>query len=414
MPGNRVLIVDDAFELGRLLQAALGTLDPDLRVTVVPSAEEAKTEATRHTVDLLVTDIHLPGVSGLELARWMRTNHKESKIIVITGLQDLTMRQRSLDAGANYFFRKPLSMPDFLEVVRQLMETVKPKLPPPPVAETLPNPQTDRIGEALVALHRALGAYAVALLDDQGHILARDGEFSGRDLDAGLFPALMNTLTAGEKVSRFLGIKTPEAVFTFKGRVFELVISPLGGAFALLVVQKSGRSTIRLAIAVEEVLNASRDLEYILADMGLSLRPQPINLETGSVITEKEQAPASIPASPDVEKTRRKPPAVLTTKPFPVTELEPQPSSPLVSVAPFAEVPPVVKPTEPKSQEKELESLLESLRNANLKSEEVDDFWEPAADQEGTSQVLLKDKLTYEQARQMGLAPGAAELLSGP
>ncbi len=64
---KRVLIVDDAIDLGRLLQDAVKTAHPEVPILVVPSAEEALLEFSRLTVDLLITDIRLPGMSGLEL-----------------------------------------------------------------------------------------------------------------------------------------------------------------------------------------------------------------------------------------------------------------------------------------------------------------------------------------------------------
>jgi CheY-like chemotaxis protein len=54
---KHVLIVDDALDLGRLLQSALATLDIKVKTVVVPSAEEAILEAAHHPIDLLVTDI---------------------------------------------------------------------------------------------------------------------------------------------------------------------------------------------------------------------------------------------------------------------------------------------------------------------------------------------------------------------
>jgi CheY-like chemotaxis protein len=69
---KRVLIVDDALELGRFLQAALKTLRPPVESVLVPSAEEAILESSQTAPDLLVADIRLPGISGLELVRKIR------------------------------------------------------------------------------------------------------------------------------------------------------------------------------------------------------------------------------------------------------------------------------------------------------------------------------------------------------
>jgi CheY-like chemotaxis protein len=410
MAAKRVLIVDDALELGRLLQAALATLDPGLQVIVVPSAEEAQLEASRRPVDLVVTDIRLPGISGLELTRRLRAHNKGTRIIQITGLNDPTMRQQSMDTGADYFFKKPLSMPEFLGAAEQVLGMTKVEPPPIPVVEPLPWPQTDRIAEALAATRRAIAAYAVALLDDHGHILVQDGDLSERDLDPGLLPALVNTLNAGEKVSRYLGIKAPESTFTFKGRAFELVVSPLGGAFAVLLMLKTGHSSIRLAIAVDEVLNARKEIEHILVDMGVAVHPQPAGRVTGSLNPEKAPrrvtgslnpekphgagAPAAAPAASSAPSSETVPPG----SPVQDTSHSERPSQPENSVDPKAEA--------------DLEALLGSLDKAKLKSEEINAFWDEAEKGEAASRLVLPDKLSYEQARQLGLAPEAGKTSS--
>lgn len=83
---KRVLIVDDAIDLGRMLQDALKVMHPEIPITVVPSAEEALLELTRFSFDLLVTDLRLPGMNGLELIRKIRVRQPNIKVILMTAL----------------------------------------------------------------------------------------------------------------------------------------------------------------------------------------------------------------------------------------------------------------------------------------------------------------------------------------
>ncbi len=84
---KRVLIVDDAIDLARLLQDAIKTVHPDIPISVVPSAEEALLESTRFTIDVLVTDLRLPGMTGLDLMRKIRVRQPNVKVILMTGLR---------------------------------------------------------------------------------------------------------------------------------------------------------------------------------------------------------------------------------------------------------------------------------------------------------------------------------------
>ena len=88
-----------------------------------------------------------------------------------------------------------------------------------------------------------------------------------RDLDLGLLPALVATLGSNEKIAWNLVTKALESVFAFKLRTFDLVSSPLGGAFAFQVRLKACCALARLAIAENEVINVHKVIEHILADM---------------------------------------------------------------------------------------------------------------------------------------------------
>ena len=67
MAAHRILIVDDQHEVRRMLSTSLRTLGPEIEVVDVPSGEEALLVASRRPVDLLISDVRLPGLSGLEL-----------------------------------------------------------------------------------------------------------------------------------------------------------------------------------------------------------------------------------------------------------------------------------------------------------------------------------------------------------
>ena len=72
------------------------------------------------------------------------------------------MRQQAIDAGADFFFKKPVSMPDFLAAVQQLLGMGQEQPGPPPVSELVAaQPQTNRISETLSAARRSLAASAV-------------------------------------------------------------------------------------------------------------------------------------------------------------------------------------------------------------------------------------------------------------
>src|SRR5512146_334878 len=119
---KRILIVDDALELGRLLQTVFLTVDPTLSIQVVPSAEEALLESTRKPLDLLVSDIRLPGMTGFDLVKKIRARHPDIKVIFISGLTEPNVAERAREMRAEGFFRKPLDMTSFLNTARRCLD----------------------------------------------------------------------------------------------------------------------------------------------------------------------------------------------------------------------------------------------------------------------------------------------------
>ena len=117
----RVLIVDDHQEIRTVLRATLETLDLDLDLLDVPSGEEAIVEVVGTGIDLLIADVGLPGLSGLELYRKLKATYPDMQVIIITGMDDEEIHQEIADLDAEAFFLKPLKMPEFLNAVRLTM-----------------------------------------------------------------------------------------------------------------------------------------------------------------------------------------------------------------------------------------------------------------------------------------------------
>ena len=117
MESYHVLIVDDQKDIRRVLAGGLQTLGHSLKVTEVPSAEEAILMAPRQQFDLIVTDVRLPGISGLDMVKRLRKFNPNIKIILLTGASDFQTSKQVEEAGNIAYFYKPIEMSDFLDAV---------------------------------------------------------------------------------------------------------------------------------------------------------------------------------------------------------------------------------------------------------------------------------------------------------
>jgi FixJ family two-component response regulator len=116
-----VAIVDDD-ELMRT--ALLGLLkSAGLPAQAFPSAEEYLKSGLQRDTACLITDIRMPGMSGLELQAQLVADHCRIPTIFITAHGDAKMRMRAMRAGAVEFLAKPFDDEALLETVRAALET---------------------------------------------------------------------------------------------------------------------------------------------------------------------------------------------------------------------------------------------------------------------------------------------------
>jgi DNA-binding NarL/FixJ family response regulator len=113
-----VLIVDDHRAFGEALAVALDKED-DLEVVVVAvDGESAAEEAEARQPDVVLVDLQMPGIDGLETSRRIRAVSKETAVVVLTGSDDELALGRAIQAGAHGFLRKTAAVQDLAQAVR--------------------------------------------------------------------------------------------------------------------------------------------------------------------------------------------------------------------------------------------------------------------------------------------------------
>lgn len=119
----RVAIVEDEMLVRLGLRMCLES-SPDIYVAgAFASAEEAETGQDKAPVDVLLTDIRLPGNSGLELMRRLRKKYPQMLFVVLSCYDDFTYAQRAMEYGASrYILKHEL---DEKELPRILLELVQ-------------------------------------------------------------------------------------------------------------------------------------------------------------------------------------------------------------------------------------------------------------------------------------------------
>ncbi len=348
-----ILLVDDQRDILRLLHAALNTIGHELDVIEAPSGEEALLEASRRQVDLLVADYLLPGMNGIELVHKIRARHPQVKVILVTGMSSRKARDEMLNAGALAMFDKPIPLADFLDAVERSLGLVRTIFPPENADKAAP--QQNRLSDLLTNFRQDVRAQAVFLLSDRGLVLARAGDLYDSSMEVSLLSALMAIFNAGLKVSKFIHQERVENYHVFNGGDQDLLFIPVNPSYALLLAGKELADRERVIDTVQSMLALRDQVDKALNKLGV----------TGPLSSPEAEA-----ASPNIPQKKGK------------AKVEEAPSSP------------------------ELEALLKQAGKKKMKTDEMDAFWDQAAEKHGNAPTN-PDVISYEKALQLGLViPG--------
>ncbi|MDQ2104222.1 response regulator [Azospirillum isscasi] len=112
----RVLVVDDEPPIRRFLRTTLSAQGYD--IAEAEDGAKALEEVRRRPPDLLVLDLGLPGVGGLEVIRRLRGDGVATPIIVLSSRADEAGKVEALDLGADDYVTKPFGMDELLARIR--------------------------------------------------------------------------------------------------------------------------------------------------------------------------------------------------------------------------------------------------------------------------------------------------------
>ena len=120
-PQANILFVDDEQRLHNLFSRLFSR--HGMQVTSCSDAVQALTELKKKNYDLVVTDFLMPNMDGLELLSYIRKEHEETRVIMITGQPNVQHAVRSMQSGAIDYIPKPFSTTELVERVQKCLKT---------------------------------------------------------------------------------------------------------------------------------------------------------------------------------------------------------------------------------------------------------------------------------------------------
>ncbi len=125
MQGYHVLIVDDEPHVLEGLKTMIDWEELECsKLYFCESSEEAKKILNNNTIDLLITDIRLPGESGLDLIESLKSQYESMKLVVMSGYRDFKYVKRAMNIGVDGYLIKPVFQEDAFDVLRPIIQAL--------------------------------------------------------------------------------------------------------------------------------------------------------------------------------------------------------------------------------------------------------------------------------------------------
>lgn len=118
---HKILIVDDSASMRQLVAFTLK--DNGYDVVEASDGADAVTTSEKHKVDMVVTDLNMPNMDGIELIRTLRgrANYKFTPIVMLTTESQESKKSEGKEAGASGWIVKPFTPEQLLGVIRKFI-----------------------------------------------------------------------------------------------------------------------------------------------------------------------------------------------------------------------------------------------------------------------------------------------------
>jgi two-component system C4-dicarboxylate transport response regulator DctD len=123
---RHILLVDDDTALLTILPETIEFRIAYVTVTACDSAEAALKHLDTRDYDLLITDLNMPGIKGLELVRKVKSVFPEMAVLIMTGHGDDRIEAQARAAGVNAFIRKPCDPHGLVTEIERALEPSPP------------------------------------------------------------------------------------------------------------------------------------------------------------------------------------------------------------------------------------------------------------------------------------------------
>lgn len=232
MARHKILIVDDEPKVTFFFQKHLEMIGEGYTVTAVNSGQDALKALKKDHYNLMITDLRMPQMDGLELLRRARKISPNTRTMLVTAYGTADVLEEAQNLNIFRSLAKPLKISDLLSSVHAALRE--------PTAKTsgvlaISGDMFESLTNHLEVLRVDLGARASLLADTTGRILALTGAIN--DLEISSTMALLGgTMAAASELTHNLKYPNPVHLSYFEGPPYDLYASNVGENFFLTTI----------------------------------------------------------------------------------------------------------------------------------------------------------------------------------
>jgi CheY-like chemotaxis protein len=299
MSQAKILIAEDESRVAQALSRALSLPEGGgYSIESYGTGNEAPARLRENYFDLLITDMRMPGMSGLELIAACREISPTMGSILITGFSSTEIEAQARRLAVDAFLTKPFSMRSLVQVVQKTLKARSERAVSPPLAP-LSKAGHAAIRKSIEALRQDTNARNVLLLDRSGELLAESGPRG--EFDTGAFlAALGNTMVVTNAVSEILGDSSAFDLHFHEGEKYEIYSARVSPQVFLSLLLEREDTNGRIGMVWLYLRRAVTDLRQLLLQSNAETA---VTVRTAIVVPAKSGAAVASRAvlSPSIE-----------------------------------------------------------------------------------------------------------------
>jgi DNA-binding response OmpR family regulator len=343
---NKILVVDDSPQISKTLSDLLTASGYTVRTA--PSGERALQILDSATFDLIITDLKMTGMSGIDLAKAVQEKAPGIPVVILTGFGDMDSVINAFRLGVADYLKKPFSIDEVMSVVER--EIAKSKRQVTPVAKQAEKPprlyifqqrDLEQIEAVLSRLRAQATAESAMLVEQAGYVIAAKGLSSSAEVEP-LSDLMASSRSTSASLASLLGESQDFSTSYMEGQRVSVYTTSLGrGLYLVVIVPKGTKQGLVWLYAKEAAVEVDRIVQRATDSMQKQLG-HAVGAADAEVLR-KEMAAQQVENVFDRKRAPAPPPRLERTPPSNVSTIsfkkdQPQPE---VRSSTRAEEPPV-------------------------------------------------------------------------